>query len=300
MTLDFLPDAAAELYEAVQFYESREVAMIHEPQTMNRIDQMFQRKRAGGGKAMIFYVTAGYPDLAATEETIDALAEAGADLIELGIPFSDPIADGPTIQQASYVALQNGVTLRQIFALALRLRAKHPGLPILLFTAYNPIFHLGEAAFVRESQVAGIDGLLVPDLPPEEGQTLQTLCVEAGLALVYLVAPTTTPARAKKIAAATTGFVYCIALKGVTGARTGLPAELKGQIRGLRKLTDKPLAVGFGVSEPDQARAIAGFADGVIIGSQLVKLIGETPGDPGRRARIRDYARSMVAAARPD
>jgi tryptophan synthase alpha chain len=264
--------------------------------TANRIDAMFARKRAAGAKAMIYYVTAGYPDLAATEETVDALAEVGADLIELGIPFSDPIADGPTIQRASYVALEHGLRLDAVFELAARLRAKHPDLPTLLFTAYNPIFHAGEQAFVRRAVQAGVDGLLVPDLPPEEGASLQALAASAGLSMIYLVAPTTTPERARRIAEASTGFVYCVSLKGVTGARAELPPELKGQIDRLRALTDKPLAVGFGVSRPDQARAIAGFADGVIVGSQLVKLIGEEPGDPERRRRILDYARAMRAA----
>jgi tryptophan synthase alpha chain len=260
---------------------------------MNRIDQMFQRKRAGGGKATIYYVTAGYPNLAATEETVDALVEAGADLIELGIPFSDPIADGPTIQQASFIALKNGLTLKQVFALASRLRNKHPDPPILLFTAYNPVFRLGEAVFVEEARNAGMDGLLVPDLPPEEAVDLQKLTGAAGLCLVYLVAPTTTPARARKICNATGGFVYCISLKGVTGARAALPAGLRKQIDGLRKFTDKPLAVGFGIGQPDQARQVAAFADGIVIGSQLIEQIGPTPGDPKRRARVRRFAQSI-------
>jgi tryptophan synthase alpha chain len=264
----------------------------------NRIDRMFRKRRAERRAAMIFYVTAGYPDPAATETTIDALAEAGADLIELGIPFSDPIADGPTIQHASYVALANGATLRGIFDLARRVRQRHRELPLLLFTAYNPVFRLGEAAFVAQARDAGTDGLLVPDLPPEEGGSLGRRAAEAGLSLVYLVAPTTTPARAHMICEASTGFVYCISLKGVTGARESLPPELKDQIDRLRALTDKPLAVGFGVGQPEQARAIAGFADGVIVGSQLIKLIGEAADDPARRDRVLSYARSMCEAAR--
>jgi tryptophan synthase alpha chain len=262
----------------------------------NRIDAMFARLSSEKRKALIFYVTAGYPDLAATEAVIDALAENGADLIELGIPFSDPIADGPTIQQASHTALTYGTKVPAIFELARSVRGRHPELPVLLFTAYNPVFRIGEAKFVESAREAGVDGLLVPDLPPEEGETLQKLTAEAGLCLTYLVAPTTTPERAKAIAAATTGFLYCISLKGVTGARAELPAELKAQIDGLRAATPKPLAVGFGVSRPDQARAVAAFADGVVIGSQLVKLIGEAPDDWERTARVGDYARAMREA----
>lgn len=268
-------------------------------QTANRIDRMFAARRADGRKAMIYYLTVGYPTVAATEEAIDALAEAGADLIELGVPFSDPIADGPTIQQASHVALENGLKLDDVFALAGRLRARHPDLPLLLFTAYNLVFHMGESTFVARACEAGVDGLLVPDLPPEEAGDLRRLTREAGLSLVFLVAPTTTETRARMITDACSGFVYCISLKGVTGARTELPTELRGQIERLRDLTDKPLAVGFGVSRPDQARQIAQFADGVIVGSQLVKLVGDSPDDPGRRARVLDFARSMQEAVQP-
>jgi len=267
---------------------------------MNRIDQLFVEKRAKDEAVMIFYVTAGYPDLATTEQVIDILAGEGADLIELGIPFSDPIADGPTIQAASHVALERGVTVTAILELAARLRARHPRLALLFFTAYNPVFHRGDATFVAEAAAAGVDGLLVPDLPPEEAGDLRQAAAAAGLCVVFLVAPTTTPARAEKIAAASTGFIYYISLKGVTGARASLPPDLEEKVSALRRIAAKPVAVGFGVAEPEQARAIAQFADGVVVGSALIKLIGEDPQDAGREGRLRPFVRSLVqAAARP-
>lgn len=262
---------------------------------MNRIDQIFQTRREQGRAAMIFYITAGYPDLATTEKVINILAEEGADLIELGIPFSDPIADGPTIQEASQVALERGVTVQAILDLAGRIRAKHPSLALLLFSAYNPIFHRGDEAFVREAAAKGVDGLLVPDLPPEEATELRQATRQAGLSLVFLVAPTTTPERTVKIAEASTGFIYYISLKGVTGARATLPPDLEERVRAIKAVTDKPVAVGFGVSQPEQARAIAAFSDGVIVGSALVKAVGSNADDPALLGRVRNFVRSLTS-----
>ena len=261
---------------------------------MNRIEQIFRTKRERGEAAMIFYITAGYPDLATTEKVIDILAEEGADLIELGIPFSDPIADGPMIQQASQVALERGVKLKDIFALAARVRARHPELAMIFFSAYNPIFHRGDATFVHEAAAVGMDGLLVPDLPPEEAGDLRQAADEAGLSVVFLVAPTTTPERTKMIAEASTGFIYYISLKGVTGARVSLPPDLEEKVLAIKSITDKPVVVGFGVSQPEQARAIAAFADGVVVGSALIKTIGPDPADPDLRGRVREFARALM------
>jgi tryptophan synthase alpha chain len=261
---------------------------------MNRIDRMFQSKRQQNEPAMIFYLTAGYPDLATTEKVIAVLAEEGADLIELGIPFSDPIADGPTIQYASQVALERGVTVQGILEMAGRVRRRHPELAMIFFSAYNPIFHRGEAAFVSEAAAAGVDGLLIPDLPPEEAGELRAAAAQAGLCMVFLIAPTTTPARGAMIAGASTGFIYYISLKGVTGARTSLPPDLGEKVRAIKAMTAKPVAVGFGVSQPDQAREIGSFADGVVVGSALIKAIGSDSADPGLLDRVREFARSMV------
>ena len=266
---------------------------------MNRIDRIFKTKRERGEAVMVYYVTAGYPSLEATEQVIDALAAEGAGLIELGIPFSDPIADGPVIQAASHVALENGATIQGIFEMMGRVRAKHPDLAVNFFTAYNPIFHRGDAEFVRATAASGADGLLVPDLPHEAAGELIAAARAAGLATVFLVAPTTTPERAKAIAEASTGFIYYISLKGVTGARAELPPELEAKVRALKAVTDKPVAVGFGVSVPEQARAIAAFADGVVVGSALIKLIGPVDGDPELAGRVRAFARSMAEAVAP-
>lgn len=264
--------------------------------TMNRIDTAFERRRAEGRAAMIYYLTAGYPDLATTETAIGALAEAGADIIELGIPFSDPIADGPTIQEASKVALENGVTVPKILELGARVRKNHPDLAILLFGAYNPILHYGEKAFVEAAANAGVDGLLIPDLPPEAAGELRAAAESAGLSMVFLVAPTTTPERAQKIAEASSGFIYYISIRGVTGARATLPPDLEPRVKAVKALTGKPVAVGFGVAEPEQARAIGKFADGVIIGSALVKLIGANAGKKELADKVREYAESMMNA----
>jgi tryptophan synthase alpha chain len=186
--------------------------------------------------------------------------------------------------------------MRDIFALLGRVRAKHPDLAVILFTAYNLVFHRGDEAFVSDAAAAGADGLLVPDLPPEEAGPLMSAAQAKGLATIFLVAPTTTSERARKIAAASSGFIYYISLKGVTGARAELPPELEERVRAVKAVTDKPVAVGFGVSQPEQARAIAAFADGVIVGSALIKAIGPDAADPAMPGRVRAFARSLVEA----
>lgn len=268
------------------------------PTTLNNIDRAFADCRAAGRAAAIFYVTAGYPDLATSEAAVDWAADEGADIVELGIPFSDPIADGPTIQNASARALAAGTRIADILELTRRLRERHPRLGLLLFTAYNPVFRFGEAAFVEAAVRAGADGLLIPDLPPEEAGELPALAARAGLSQVFLIAPTTSEDRAARLAEASTGFIYYISLKGVTGARAELPPDLEPNVRRVRAATDKPVAVGFGVSRPEQARAISGFADGVIVGSALIKAIGEEPDDPEREMRVRAFVRGIVEATR--
>lgn len=265
---------------------------------MNRIDAMFQSRRAEGKRALIFYLTAGYPDFETSEKAVAALVEGGMDLLELGIPFSDPIADGPTIQAASTVALENGASIAGIFDLLERLRKNHPALSILLFTAYNPVYHYkgGEAAFLDEAARRGADGILIPDLPPEAAKGLGEAAGRLDLSTVFLAAPTTTPERAKAVAEASTGFIYYISLKGVTGARATLPADLSDRVRALKAVTDKPVGVGFGVAAPEQARAVAEVADGVIVGSALIKLVAETAGKPELAERVREYAQSLRVA----
>jgi tryptophan synthase alpha chain len=236
----------------------------------SRIGQVFQ----GGHKALIGYVTAGYPDIEATPVIATALADAGCDIIELGIPFSDPLADGATIQQASYRALLNGTTPRSCLEAAARIR-QDIDTPLVFMTYYNPVLSYGLEAFCRDSAAAGINGLIVPDLPPEEGGELEPLAREHGLDLVYLLAPTSTGERIKAVAARSRGFIYLVSLTGVTGARQTLPPDLEIFVKRVRRKTALPLCVGFGIATPEQARRIGAVADGVIVGSRLIQLIDE-------------------------
>ena len=244
---------------------------------MNRIHALFERKKAEGKTAFILYVTAGFPDLETTEALIPELEKAGADMIEMGVPFSDPIADGPTIQKASAVSLKAGTRLVKILALIRRLREKTQ-IPLLLFSAYNPLYKYGLEKLARDSARAGVDGFLVPDLPPEEAEELSLLCNTNDLCLVFLIAPTTPPDRARNIMEKSSGFVYYISTKGVTGARDRLDKSLVSHIASLKKSTDKPIAVGFGISKPEHVALLKGKAEGIIVGSALVREIaaGET------------------------
>ena len=261
----------------------------------NRIDSMFARKRESGEAAMFFYVTAGYPDSATTLEVIEALEEAGADLIELGIPFSDPIADGPTIQKASQKALEAGMSVRGAIELTRRIR-ESSDIPILLFGAYNPILRFGLKKFCDEALNAGTDGLLVPDLPPDEADELERLARDRDMRMVYLVAPTTSPERARMIASHSTGFIYYISLRGVTGAREAMASDLREKVAALRQATSLPIAVGFGVSTPDHARLVGEAADGVVVGSALIDLIAEHAGTAALKHEVTAFARSLIEA----
>jgi tryptophan synthase alpha chain len=237
---------------------------------MNQISSVFKT----GRKALIAYITAGYPDIKATPEIAEALAESGADIIELGIPFSDPLADGATIQKASYKALQNGTTPKKCLEAAAEIR-KRITTPLVFMTYYNPVLKYGPANFCRSCAESGINGLIVPDLPPEEGTRLEEATLKNDLDLIYLLAPTSTGARIKAVAERSRGFVYLVSLTGVTGARDTLPAELESFVKRVRQKTRKPLCVGFGISSAEQAERVARTADGVIVGSRLVQLIEE-------------------------
>jgi tryptophan synthase alpha chain len=261
----------------------------------NRIDAMFEAKRAAGERALIFYVTAGFPDAKTTEDVILALDEAGADLIELGIPFSDPVADGPTIQYASQVALDGGMSVREALEIAGRLRKK-TDIPLLFFTAYNPIYHFGLERFTDELVKAGGDGLLVPDLPPEEAHELTEICQGKNLKLVFLAAPTTDARRREIITRESTGFVYYISLRGVTGARAELAADLQKKVAELKSATELPVAVGFGISKPEHVRLAGEAADGIVVGSALIDLIAKHAGKASLREEVAAYARSLAEA----
>jgi tryptophan synthase alpha chain len=243
-----------------------------------------------GRPAFMPYVVLGYPDRESGLAVVRTLVEAGADLLELGVPFSDPLADGPTIQAATQKSLENGTTLKDCLAQVGELRRQGVGTPALLMGYINPILAYGLDRFVIDAATAGVDGLIVPDLPPEEAADLETLCGACGLALVYLLAPTSTHERIKLVAEKSRGFIYLVSLTGVTGARSDLPPDLADFVTRVRAQTDLPLAVGFGIGSGEQARAVAQLADGVIVGSALVKRAGESP------ERLRELAVELRAA----
>ena len=224
--------------------------------------------------ALIPYVTVGYPDTAATLKVASLLAGCGCDIMELGIPFSDPLADGATIQRASYEALRQGVTTHLCLEVAKELR-RQVEIPLVFMTYYNPVLKFGLEQFCSECADVGIDGLIIPDLPPEEGHELEKSTRGHGLDLIYLLSPASTEERIQLVAGKAGGFIYLVSLTGVTGARNELPRELEGFVARVRATTEKPLCVGFGVSTPEQAQRIAEVADGVIVGSRIIELLDE-------------------------
>ncbi|MEK6680488.1 MAG: tryptophan synthase subunit alpha [Nitrospirota bacterium] len=258
----------------------------------NRIEEAFKRLKEKNQKALIPFITAGDPDLDKTGELVMAMEKAGADIIELGVPFSDPIADGPIIQRASYRALKGGVSLRKILGLVKDLR-RETSVPIVLMTYYNPVFKYGLSEFVKDAVGAAVDGIIVPDLPPEEGRGIIEEGMKAGLDTIFLIAPTSTRERIKMISALSRGFIYYVSLTGVTGARESLPTEVEESVKRIKKATDKPIAVGFGISTAEQAKRIASFADGVIIGSAIVGLIERNTGNPDLVRIVSDFVREV-------
>ena len=265
---------------------------------MNRIDKKFQDLRDQGARAFMPYVCAGDPNPELTAKLILTLEEAGADLIELGVPFSDPIADGPTIQRASERALTHNISLQQILGIVTSLRTE-TDIPIALMSYYNPIFRMGEETFCKAAQAAGVDGLIVPDLPPEQAQPLLEVAPKYNLATIFLVAPTSPPERMQLIASVSTGFVYCVSLTGVTGARTMLSDEIAPMIAELRKHTDKPIGVGFGVSTAEQAKQVAEVADGVIVGSAIINVIEENMDDETKlRTAVKRFASDLAGGVK--
>lgn len=256
------------------------------------LEVMFARAKAQNRAAFLPYFPIGYPNYAASLATIKALADAGVDGFEIGIPFSDPIADGPTIQAATQVALENGATVRRCLEAVRTLRTQGVSQPMLMMGYANPLVAYGTDAFARDARAAGADGLIVPDLPPEEAAMFAGSCQREGMALVFMLAPTSNDERIKLASAATSGFIYVVSLTGITGARRELPAYLEGFIARLRASADKPLVLGFGISSPEQAREVSRLTDGFIVGSALVRAGGESV------EAARDLAASMVAAIR--
>lgn len=263
---------------------------------MNRIDKKFKDLRKRKKKAFIAYITAGDPNLSMTKDIVLALERSGVDIIELGIPFSDPLADGLTIQAASHRALLRGVSLRKIFSLIGNLR-KATDIPIAFMTYYNPVLRYGVQAFVKSCRQTGVDGVIVPDLPFEEAADLVKYAKKYGVAAIFLTAPTSTKGRIGNIVKRSTGFVYYVSLTGVTGARKKLPAEITSKVRIIKSMTKKPVAVGFGVSNTGQARSIAKIADGVIVGSAIVKIIAKY--QKNRKmliSKVSDFSKGLAKA----
>jgi len=246
------------------------------PNTGNRLARTLADLRARGRRALIPYVMAGDPDLRTTGQYVDVLVASGADAVELGIPFSDPIADGPINQRAGLRAMAHGMGLDPALDLVARLRERTQ-IPLAFMTYYNLILRHGLEAFCRAAAAAGLVGLIVADLPPEEGGDLIAEARRVNLATVFLLAPTSTEERIRTVAAASTGFVYCVSRTGVTGVRDELPEGVRDLVQRIRRQTQTPICVGFGISQPAQAREAAAVADGVIVGSAIVKLIEEAP-----------------------
>lgn len=259
---------------------------------MSRIDAIFATPQH---KALIAYLTVGYPSIEATLEVVPALVEGGCDMIELGIPFSDPLADGTTIQRASHRALEQGVTPRSCLEVTHKLRQRVDA-PLVFMSYYNPLLHYGLEAFCAASSEAGIDGLIVPDLPPEEGVELEELTERHQLDLSYLIAPTATEERLRLVAARSRGFIYVVSLRGVTGAREALATDLEDFITRVRSITSQPLCVGFGIATPEQARRVATLADGVIVGSRIIDIM-ESSNQPAAAAGA--FVRQMRDAISP-
>ncbi len=262
---------------------------------MGRIEERFRALKKEGLKAFVAYLTAGDPDLETTAELIPALEAAGVDIVEIGVPFSDPTADGPAIQAASQRALKQGATLEKILAMIAALR-RTSGIPIVLFGYYNPILSYGPEKFAADAKASGVDGLLVVDLPPEEADELRRYTDTAGLAFITLIAPTTDPERARKILRRAAGFVYFISVTGVTGTAAPRTEDVQRDVERIKMVTALPVAVGFGISRPEQAAAIAPLADGIVVGSALVRLIGEKGGSDGLIPAVSSFAAKIRQA----
>jgi tryptophan synthase alpha chain len=245
---------------------------------MSRIGAKFRGILDRGGKAFIPYIMAGDPDIGRTAELVRILEDCGADIIELGVPFSDPLADGPTIQKAAHRALSQGMTLGGVIEFVGSLR-KTTQIPIILMTYYNLIFKYGQEKFVTDAADAGVDGMIVPDLPPDEAADLMRFSKKKDFDLIFLLAPTSTEERIKKVSRSSRGFIYYVPITGITGAKLSMEASTESHIARIRQEAGKPVAVGFGISTPEEAAEVSRFADGIIVGSAIVKRAGDPDED---------------------
>lgn len=275
--------------------------MSKQPET--RITKRFAQLRAEGRAGFVTFTTAGDPDLETSAKILDGLAEAGADLIEIGVPFSDPMADGPAIQASSLRAIKGGMTLKKTLAMVTEYRKKDDETPIVLMGYYNPIYIYGVDAFLEDARKAGVDGLIIVDLPPEEESELCLPALDAGLNFIYLTAPTTTDARLPRVLENASGFVYFVSITGITGTRSAVTADVAGHVGRIRAKTDLPVAVGFGIRTPEQAAEIASVADAAVVGSALVDRITANLDDngkagPGTVDAVLDLVRTLAEGVR--
>ncbi len=254
---------------------------------VNEVTNTFARHKP----AFMPYFTLGYPDYETSLAVVEACAAAGANMMELGIPFSDPLADGPTIQHSTQVALQGGMTVERCITAVSTLRARGVTIPFMLMGYVNPILAYGTACFVQDAALSGANGFIVPDLPPEEAGELQDLCQEHGLALTYLLSPNSSDERIRLVTRKSTGFTYLVSVTGITGARTELPPALGSFISRVRAQAAGPLAIGFGISTRQQTQAVGALADGVIVGSALIRAVDEAADKPEAAAR---FVRSLL------
>jgi len=264
---------------------------------MTRITKVFQKLRTNNEKALIPYITSGDPSLELTKKLIFQLEESGADIIELGVPFSDPTADGPTIQRASERALANNVSLKDVLNLVREIRT-YTEIPIILFGYYNPFFTYGVERFSRDAREVGVDGILIVDLPPEEVDELKVYIDKAGLDIIFLLTPTSNDERINLITKKAGGFIYYVSVTGVTGARTNLDSHIEKYVSKVKTFTDLPVGVGFGISTPEQAGIVAKWADGVIVGSAIVKIIEENLNKPDMIKTIGRFVKSLKKGIR--
>ncbi|MEX2373567.1 MAG: tryptophan synthase subunit alpha [Dehalococcoidia bacterium] len=259
----------------------------------DRIASMFERVRAEGRTAVIPFIPGGWPEPDATVEIVQAAIDGGADAVEIGLPFSDPLGDGPVNQQAYEEAIAAGWRTEQVFEIVRELRSRGVRAPLLVMGYFNPLLSYGISRFVQDAQAAGVDGFIVVDLPPQEAGPLEGPAHAAGLHLIYLLAPTSTDERIRLVAEHGSGFVYCVGVVGVTGARQELSAELPEFIARVRARTDLPLAVGFGISAREHVQRVGAIADAAVIGSAFVTLVAQTPRDQ-RPAKVRAYLEEIT------
>ena len=264
---------------------------------MRRLGEAFTTLRQTGERALVVYLTAGDPSFDTTARLVTEAERRGADVIELGVPFSDPLADGPVIQRAAQRALVAGASLKRVLDTVRELRGDVRA-PIVLLTYYNPVLAFGLRPFVETAAKVGVDGIIVADLPPEEAAPLDAEAEPAGLDLIHLAAPTSTAERLRLIARRSRGFIYLVSLTGVTGERDALPKELTAQIRALRLVTTKPVCVGFGIGRPEQVAAVGQLADGVIVGSAIVRLIEQRAGSTSLVSDVGEFIASLKAPLR--